>query len=225
MIVPLADGEDAWRALLADLSALSEDDEIILAASEGAPMLPLPAPGLRACVRQTREGRGRARQMNAGARAARGEFLWFLHADSRLAAATTLALLRTATEHPDHLLYADLVFSRDATPLMRLNQAGAWIRSRLLGLPFGDQGLCLSKSAFDDLGGYPEDASYGEDHLLVWRARRSGRKLQPIRAPLLTSARKYRTGGWLSTTRLHFARTLVQAWPQWRKSLATWGAR
>lgn len=225
MIVPLADGEDAWRALLGDLSALCEDDEIILAASEDAPTLPAPALGLRASVRQTREGRGRARQMNAGARAARGKFLWFLHADSRLPAATAPALLRTAAEYPDRLLYADLVFARDATPLMRLNQAGAWVRSRLLGLPFGDQGLGLSKSAFNDLGGYPEDAPYGEDHLLVWRARCSGRKLQPIRAPLLTSARKYRTGGWLSTTRLHVARTFAQAWPQWRQSLATRGAR
>lgn len=216
MIVPLADGEEAWRGLLSDLSVLGEDDEVVLASSSGAAEIRSWPVGLRADVRQTREGRGRAGQMNAGARSALGERLWFLHADSRLAATTFPALLRSVREHPDGLLYADLVFARDATPLTTLNQAGAWARSRLLGLPFGDQGFCLTKSAFESLGGYPEDAPYGEDHLLVWRARQSGRAVRPIRAPLLTSARKYRDRGWLNTTCLHVGRTVAQAWPQWR---------
>ncbi|MDE1900979.1 MAG: glycosyltransferase [Alphaproteobacteria bacterium] len=217
VIIPLAEGEQAWRDLLPDLAALPADSEVILALPQDASPLDLPAIHSSLTIRQVREGSGRARQMNAAARTAQGAQLWFLHADSRLHPETIPALLRRLGEYPDWLLYADLVFSADAPFLMKLNEMGVWFRSHALGMPFGDQGLCIRKKTFYELGGYPEDVAYGEDHVFVWRARQRGIRLRPMGARLTTSARKYCERGWLKTTHLHLCLTLRQAWPEWRR--------
>jgi hypothetical protein len=82
-------------------------------------------------------------------------------------------------------------------------------------MPFGDQGFCIRRRDWQALGGFPEAAPYGEDHLFVWKARRAGLPVRPLGLTLLTSARKYRDHGWLRTTARHFLLTYAQAWPQW----------
>jgi hypothetical protein len=156
--------------------------------------------------------RGRAIQLNAGACAADRAWLWFLHADSRLAAATLPALVVAATRAPDALGYFDLRFAADGPPAVRLNELGAFVRSRVLGLPFGDQGFFLAADTFERLGGFDPRLTCGEDHALVWTARRAGVAVAPARAPLYTSARKYADGGWLATTARHLRLTAAQAW-------------
>lgn len=219
MIIPLARHEKDWWDLLPDLASLPSESEIILALSHDAEPLTLPQIQIGQNIRQVREGDGRGPQMNAAVRAAKGDLLWFLHADSRLHSDTIAALLRRAAEYPGRLLYGDLAFLADATPLMKLNEIGGWFRSHLLGMPFGDQGLCISKKLFHAVGGYPEDLHYGEDHVFVWRARQQGIRIQPIGAPVFTSARKYRERGWIRTTARHLWLTLRQAWPEWCKLL------
>jgi GT2 family glycosyltransferase len=83
-----------------------------------------------------------------------------------------------------------------------LNAWGANFRSKLFGAPFGDQGLCIRRDHFRKLGGYSEIAPYGEDLLLVWKARKVGIKLNRIASTLLTSPRKYQDYGWLKLTLL-----------------------
>ncbi|HXH00607.1 MAG TPA: glycosyltransferase [Xanthomonadaceae bacterium] len=153
---------------------------------------------------------GRAAQQNAGADAATRDWLWFLHADSRLAG-DTLAALATFLQRGEAALgYFDLRFLDDGPWLTRLNAAGAWVRSRVLGLPFGDQGLLLPRALFTKLGGFDTAISRGEDHDLVWRARRAGVPIQPVRATLYTSARKYAECGWWPTTLAHQRETWRQ---------------
>lgn len=200
--------------LLPDLAGLPSGSEIIFALPQGTLPLAISAASPDLCIRQISEGSGRAAQMNAGARIAVGAQLWFLHADSRLDEKTIPALLRRLGQYPDWLLYGELKFLDGATPLMRLNEVGAFLRSRLLGMPFGDQGLCIRKKLFHDLGGYPENVLYGEDHVFVWRARQRAIALRPIEAPIYTSARKYRDRGWLKTTLRHVFLTYKQAWPE-----------
>src|SRR5690606_9384341 len=91
---------------------------------------------------------------------------------------------------------------------------GVVFRSRVLGLPFGDQGLCLRREVFFELGGFNEDARYGEDHLLVWKAHQQDVPILPVKAKLQTSARRYRSEGWLPPTAKHVALTAVQATPE-----------
>jgi hypothetical protein len=206
VIIPVGPGESSWRDLLGDLAALQADAEILLVAVPGgtprefAPRdfaLRVPACWLEAPA-------GGARK-----RAALGETLWFLHADSRVPAGSVVAAL--AFTGRAALGYFDLRFRDDGPWLVRLNALGVGIRSRWLGLPFGDQGLMLPRTLYDSLGGFDESLPAGEDHALVWAARRAGIRLVPLRAPLYTSARRYGEHGWLRTTLRHLRLTLAQA--------------
>jgi GT2 family glycosyltransferase len=84
-------------------------------------------------------------------------------------------------------------------------------------MPFGDQGFCLRREIWERLGGFDTHASYGEDHLFVWKARRAGVPLRPTGGTLRTSARKYQERGWLRTTARHLHLTATQAFPEWLK--------
>lgn len=207
VVVPLAPGETAWRRLLPQLEALPADAEILLV-HPAPPPSSLP-PGR--ALRHVTSAVGRARQLNAGARAATGDWLWCLHADSRLTDGVLPVLAAFLQRGDDALGYFDLRFDADGPPLTRLNALGANLRARLLGLPFGDQGFVLRRTTLQRLGGFDEAAAYGEDHLLVWRARRAGLPLQRLPAALITSARKYRERGWLPTTVRHLWLTVWQA--------------
>jgi hypothetical protein len=154
--------------------------------------------------------------MNRGAHAARGHWLWFVHADSRLDARTLPALDAFIAREEDALAYFDLRYADDGPALTRLNALGANLRARWLGLPFGDQGLVLPAAWFARLGGYDEHVEHGEDHRLVWHARHAGLPLRRFGAPLTSSARKYAEHGWWRTTAKHVRLTVRQAWPQWR---------
>jgi len=215
VIIPLATDENAWQSLLADLAKLQDGTEILFVTSKenktSHETILLPNKE----VRWLKSKAGRANQMNAGAKAAKGEHLWFLHADSKFGRDTLSVLLRAIQNHPDSLLYFDLAFLNDASCLMCINSWGVRFRSRILKVPFGDQGFCIDKNLFKKLGGFPEGLAYGEDHVFVWKARQNGIAVQPVCATLYTSARKYKKHGWLKTTYLHQYLWIKQAWPQW----------
>lgn len=160
---------------------------------------------------------GRALQQNLGARHATGRWLWFLHADSVFDASAVLALAEFLKLAPRALGYFELRFGADGPVLTRVNAWAANWRSHIFGLPFGDQGFVLERTVFERLGGFDESAPFGEDHLLVWTAKRAGIRTRAIGAALTTSARKYKERGWLRTTAQHFRGTWLQAWQQWRK--------
>jgi rSAM/selenodomain-associated transferase 2 len=98
---------------------------------------------------------GRARQMNAGARAAAGEVFLFLHADSRLPA-DALDSIAKALEIPIVAGGAfDLAIDSPRWAL-RLVAWAANRRTRITGVPYGDQGIFVRRSVFESLGGFPE---------------------------------------------------------------------
>lgn len=218
VIVPFGPDETEGAALLEQLQALPRDAEIVLVRAEGR-LLPLGMkPGAQGvAIRICASPAGRARQMNIGARAARGRWLWFLHADSCLQSRTLTALDAFLTEDQGALGYFDLRYRDDGPRLAHLNAIGANLRARWFGIPFGDQGFVLPAPWFDRLGGYDETAVCGEDHLLVWRARAAGLPLRRIGAPLASSARKYARQGWGRMTLRNLRLTALQAWPQWRR--------
>jgi hypothetical protein len=218
VVIPVGPGDAAWRELLGQLGPqLQAGTEVLVAATTPEPPeFTALKPGIvpPAQWRWLVGPPGRASQQNRGATAAGGEFLWFLHADSRLPPNALAVLGQRLSQDPAALWYFDLRFLPDGPRLMWLNALGARFRSRLLGLPFGDQGLALSRRAFEQLGGFREDLPYGEDHMLVWAARRSGVRLRPVGCALSTSARKYQQRGWLGTTLTHLWLTWRQALPE-----------
>lgn len=213
IVLPVGPGDRAWPPLHAALCEHAAAAELLPVFTEDDPQA-TPFGALRA-------PKGRAHQQNAGARAAQREWLWFVHADTRLTP-ETLAALRAFLERDEPALgwfrlQFDATGPRGLHWAMRANAAGANWRSRRLGLPFGDQGLLIPRLEFDRLEGFDPRLAYGEDHALVWRARRTGLPLREIDAAVVTSARKYAERGWLRTTLRHLQLTAGQAWRESRR--------
>ena len=141
--------------------------------------------------------RGRAAQMNAGALAASGEILLFLHADSRLSVEFDI-MVRTALQQPGVVAGAFAVQIDAQLWSLRLVEWGVNWRSRFLQMPYGDQAIFLTKEIFHKIGKFPE-IPIMEDFELIRRLRRTG-KITIIHVPILTSARRWLKNGVFKTT-------------------------
>lgn len=210
VVIPVGPYENERAPLLNRLHLIPQDWQIVIALCEECESM---RSSLSARAELVVTPAGRALQMNAGAQRATGEFLWFLHVDSELTAEVVSVLESAISYHPDKLLYCRLGFAQDGAGPTWLNASAANLRSRWLGVPFGDQGLCLPRRCFDDIGGYREDLPYGEDHVLVWTLRLAGVPLQELSCRLISSARKYRSKGWLKLTVLYQWYWIRQAAP------------
>jgi len=140
---------------------------------------------------------GRGVQMNQGARHARGRWLVFLHADTRLGAGW-VDVLRRLDEQPQ-IVGGSFRFALDSpTRWARWIEWGVRIRVRLFDLAYGDQALFVRRTVFGELGGYKE-LPLMEDVDFIRRLRRRGR-LAHAGVPALTSARRWERDGWLRRT-------------------------
>jgi rSAM/selenodomain-associated transferase 2 len=148
------------------------------------------------CDRLMSAPRGRASQMNAGAGAARGDVLLFLHADTCLPAdADRLVLDGLARNGRAWGRFDVRIDGRH--PLFPLIAATMNLRSRLTGIATGDQAIFAERTAFAAVGGYP-DIALMEDIVLSRRLKRLGRPLC-LSARALTSGRRWETHGVVRT--------------------------
>ncbi|SET49638.1 TIGR04283 family arsenosugar biosynthesis glycosyltransferase [Oceanicella actignis] len=154
----------------------SEDDIAWLAEEIGARLVAAP--------------RGRGRQLAAGAQAARGAWLLFLHADTVLDPGWSAAARRHMRAHPDAAGWFRLRFDAPGAAA-RWTAGWANLRARLFGLPYGDQGLLVRAQVYRAAGGHPPVALM-EDVALARRLR-----MRPLDAGATTSAARYLRDGWL----------------------------
>ncbi len=136
---------------------------------------------------------GRGTQMNAGARAARGDVLLFVHADT-LMPPGYVALIRAALHDPRVVGGYFRMRFFPSTFFLRYLEKTVDLRTRLFRLPFGDQAYFVRASVFALSGGFAE-IPLMEDVEFIGRLRRLGR-LAHIPSPVKTSARRFvRLGG------------------------------
>jgi rSAM/selenodomain-associated transferase 2 len=160
----------------------SDDDTVRIAKRGGA--------------RVERSAAGRGRQLGHGALRAVGDWFLFLHADTVLAPDWLFAVEQFVEEAGNirRAGYFRFRLDDDNPAARRLERIVAW-RSRTLGLPYGDQGLLLSRPLYADVGGF-RPLPLMEDVDLV---RRVGKKrLVALGVDAVTSAARYRRHGYLA---------------------------
>jgi rSAM/selenodomain-associated transferase 2 len=151
--------------------------------------------------------RGRARQMNAGAAAARGDVLLFLHADT-VPPPDVDRLVHTVVAAGAAWGCFDVTIRGRHPALAAVAWCMNW-RSRLTGVATGDQGLFVARAPFEAVGRYP-DLPLMEDVALS-KALRARHRPARVRARLATSGRRWEQHGvWRSI------------WLMWRLRYAYW---
>jgi rSAM/selenodomain-associated transferase 2 len=143
---------------------------------------------------------GRAVQMNAGAAAARGDLLWFLHLDAEPPPGAVDALLSAVAR--GHLWGRFDVRLSGAEPMLRVVERMMNLRSRWTSIATGDQGIFVLREVFERAGGYPVIALM-EDIALSKQLKRVGHPAC-LRQRIVASSRRWEQAGiW---------RTIVLMW-------------
>jgi rSAM/selenodomain-associated transferase 2 len=144
-------------------------------------------------VKKISSQKGRANQMNEGAKYATSEVLLFLHVDTILPL-DALLHVKEALKQKDVVAGAfDLDFDTQKSGLKFIAKIASW-RSRTTRLPYGDQAIFIKKDVFESIGGY-EDIALMEDVNLMQKLKKQKLKIEIINQKVITSPRRYEKNG------------------------------
>jgi rSAM/selenodomain-associated transferase 2 len=206
VIVPVLNEEKTIAASLRALSALAPHEIVVV---DGGSSDQTRAHSVHSGVRVATSERGRARQMNRGAREATGEVLLFLHADTRLPE-SAFADISDALADP-HYVGGRFDVELDGDHWM-LKVIGRMIsyRSRVSKVGTGDQAIFVRRECFARMGGYP-DIPLMEDIAFCRALKRMG-KVACLRSRVVTSARRWELEGiWRTILRMWMLKALYFA--------------
>ena len=192
VVIPTLEAAATLPALLSDLASSGLPLEILVVDGGSSDETHKKAAEKGCRVLLTKPGRGQ--QLAAGANAAAGAWLLFLHADCRLPEEWDRAVVAfIGRPEPDsQAAHFQLKLDSTCPGARRVERLANW-RATRLGLPYGDQGLLIHKELYAQVGGYPP-VPLMEDVALVRRLGK--RRLHALPLPLLTSAARYERDGW-----------------------------
>jgi rSAM/selenodomain-associated transferase 2 len=193
VVIPTLNAAGELPATLAALADARLVREIVVA--DGGSADETVAIGRAAGARIVIAPRGRGTQLAAGAAAASGDWLLFLHADCRLMPGwdEAVAAFVAAPGAPGRAGYFAWALDDGSPAARRLEHIVAW-RCRVFALPYGDQGLLIARALYERVGGFAA-LPLMEDVDLVRRLGR--RRLTPLGMPACASARRYREEGYV----------------------------
>lgn len=220
VIIPTLDEADSIEAALGSAYRAFGETVDLVVADGGSSDDTVALASRLARVVKTPPGRGT--QLNVGARLARGRILVFLHADTTLDAMAG-ARIREALSHPGTVggccRFAVHSASEDEFRY-RLLEWGVNLRTRIFRTATGDQAIFSSRSAFERVGGFPNEPLF-EDIAFVRSLRRLGR-FQPVDAAAHTSARRWQRRGFIRTVLSHWLLRMAYAARVPPRTLARW---
>ena len=192
IIIPVLDDARSLRDLLhAIRSWTSQPTEIIVAAgSEDAEIADLSREhhcrhlGCEPC---------RGKQLDDAARTASAGTLWFLHADSQ-PAETSLIEIESARANDAHAGYFRFEFTGPRMWQKGIIERLVRLRTRLGGMPYGDQGLWISREAYLACDGFAHEPLFEEVRLI--RRLRSRGRVAALSTPIGVAPRRWERDGW-----------------------------
>lgn len=203
VIIPTLNEEENLPAAIASARAPAVCDVIVVDGGSSDATARIAA---ERADRVLRGPRGRAAQMNAGAAAARGQVLLFLHADTRLPAGFDAALVNAFAD-PRVVGGRFDVRLLPSSPLLWLTGALMNLRSRLTCIATGDQAMFVRADVFRQLGGFKE-IPLMEDVELSRALKRRGR-IARLRQQVVTSSRRWQRDGVMRTILLMWTLRLL----------------
>lgn len=195
VIVPVFNEEKTIGSFLKNLEDITKKAEVIFVdGGSSDSTVSMLKSSLTRNSRLIESSKGRAHQMNEGAKVASGEALMFLHADC-------IPPKNVVQEVRRVLAYANWgcfgVKFDDSDPLMKICQIISNNRIRDRKVVFGDQGIFIKKDLFDEIGGFPE-IPIMEDYQLSLTLKERGEKIGVAKGLITTSSRRYHEGGKLA---------------------------
>ena len=139
----------------------------------------------------------RGLQISRGVEKSRGDWILILHADTSLSLGWSVNLLQNIDRN---FAYHFKLKFKSKSLFARILEYWVQIRSKFLGLPYGDQGLLIHRDLLNNSGGYPK-IPLMEDIAL---ARKVKRKTKSVGILAQTSAEKYHKNGWLRQSMINF---------------------
>jgi rSAM/selenodomain-associated transferase 2 len=194
VIIPVLDPDDRLALVLASIEAELGGlaSEVIVVSAGMTAEIRVICQSKAAKIVDAKPGRGH--QLAEGAELAASSWLLFLHADSVLTkgCGSLAATFLMDPVNEDRAAWFQLSFDDQGAGPNRVSNAANW-RSKTFGLPYGDQGLLISKSLYNLTGGY-SDLPLMEDVDLVRRLGRT--RLVGLQGQVETSAERYQRGGY-----------------------------
>lgn len=140
-----------------------------------------------------REVRYRSNQMNKAVEYSKGDYIWFLHADSKIDRYSVIKI------EESNALWGCFELKFDSKKFMMkiVSKFSNW-RARYRKIVFGDQGIFIRKSLFEEIGGY-ESIPLMEDYELSIRLKKKGIRPSILKLPIVTSSRRFDKNGIFKT--------------------------
>jgi rSAM/selenodomain-associated transferase 2 len=208
IIIPVLNEQTVIVNTLQPLQALRKaGHELIIVDADSTDNTPELAAPLADYVLQTK--RGRARQMNAGAKLAHNEILLFLHADTHLPAQAELLIINGLVTSKRQWGRFDVRLSGQALLLRLVESLMNW-RSCLTGIATGDQAIFIQKSLYNKVQGFPE-IPLMEDISLSKKLKCISPPLCIRKKPVITSSRRWEENGIIRTILLMWSLRLAYA--------------
>ena len=193
IIIPVLHESDRINSLIDHIHYLVRDNGHEIIVVDGSPGKDTVGAIRRKGVIKLGTGKGRARQMNAGASRAKGEILIFLHADTELPA-RAFARIDSIMKGNRYVAGAFSLGIRSNKNILRSLARLASLRCRITRIPYGDQAIFIRRDYFRKIGSYQE-LPLMEDVELMRRIKHRGDTICILSDHVMTSARRWEEEG------------------------------